>query len=106
MALTGPEQTQLKALITREGGPAAFAAEVQALYVASTQANALTTLGPAISVTVQDGAVLQAYAAQASNAALYAATAAIAAKVAANDFTGLGPLLWVQYSAVKAHLAL
>lgn len=106
MALTPTEQTQIKALILREGGLATFSAEVLALSVASAQAAALTTLAPAITVTVQDWAALNAYVAGASNATLYSVMAAIAAAAGAQDATKLGPLMVALYAASKAHLSL
>jgi hypothetical protein len=104
MSLSQAEQTQLKALIVREGGYAAFDAELDALYVATTQTAALVTLTPAITVTVQDWVALNAYVAQASNATLYSVMAAIGVAATAKDATQLGPLLVALYAAVKAHL--
>jgi hypothetical protein len=107
MALSTQEQTQLKTLITREGGLPAFAAEVQALFVATTQASALTTLAPAITVTVQDWAAVRAYVSGpgASNQTLYSVMDAIKTAAAAGDASQLGPLMVALYAAVKAHLS-
>lgn len=106
MALTTAEQTQLKALITREGGLVAFNAEVSALAVAAQQAAAQTTLAPAISVTVQDWTAIGTYLATTSNLTMYSVMAAIKAAATAKDATQLGPLFVQLYAAVKAHLSL
>lgn len=106
MALSTAEQNQIRTLITREGGVSAFASEVQALYVASTQAAALTTLGPAVTVTVQDWPAVAAFVAQSSNATMYSVMGAINTAAVARDATQLGPLLVALYAAVKAHLSL
>lgn len=98
------EQTQLKALITREGGLQAFAAEVQDLYVKDRQAAALTALQNAISVTVMDWPALAAHVQQASSVTLYAALDAVIAAWQARDATKLGPRLIELAAAVKAHL--
>jgi hypothetical protein len=102
--LSTAEKTQIRALITREGGPQALSDEVQDLHIADRQASALTALQPAISATVTDWPALAAYVAQASNATLYAALDAITAAAAAKDASKLGPLLVALYGATKAHL--
>jgi hypothetical protein len=106
MALSPAEQTQLKALITREGGLVAFNAEVAALAVAAQQAAAQTTLSPAISVTVQDWTAIGTYLATTSNLTMYSVMASIKTAAAAKDATQLGPLFVQLYAAVKAHLSL
>lgn len=106
MALSTAEQTQIKALIVREGGLPAFTAEVQALQVAAVQAAALTTLTPAVSVAVQDWVALNTYVAQASNVTLISVINAITAASTARDATKLGPLFVALYAAAKAHLSL
>lgn len=106
MALSAAEQTQIKALIAREGGIAAFTSEVQAVNVANTQAAALTALGPAVSVTVTDWAAVASFIAASSNVTLYSVMAAIKASAAARDASQMGPLLVALYGAVKAHLSL
>jgi hypothetical protein len=104
MALSATEQTQLKSLITREGGLAAFKDEVQAIYIADRQAAALTALQGAISVTVTDWAALAAHVAQASSVTLYAVLEAIEAAAAARDASKLGPLFVQLYGAARKHL--
>ena len=97
------EQTQLKALITREGGLKPFRDELESLNSATTQAVAITTLAPAITVTVQDWNALQSYVAQASNVTLLSVMAAIQTAAAAKDASQLGPLFVALYAASKAH---
>ena len=104
MPLSVAEQTQLKALIIREGGMQAFSSEVTALYIAATQASALTTLAPAITVTVANWPALSAYVAQSSNVTMYSVMAAITAAAAAQDASKLGPLFVALYGACKANL--
>lgn len=103
MALSPAEQTQIKALIVREGGPAAFTDTVQDLYIASAQATAITSLTSTITVTVKDWNALDANAAAASNATLYSTLSAIETAAEAKDSSQLGPLLWALYGAAKAH---
>ncbi len=104
MTLTAQEQTQLRALIVREGGLQSFAAEVQALYIADRQAAALTALSGAISVTVTDWVAVAAFVQQANNITLYAAMDAVIAAWQARDASKLGPRLVELAAAVKAHL--
>ncbi len=105
MALTNQEKTQLAAIITREGGLAAFTGQVQSLQAANAQAAAIATLTPVIMAAVQDWPALSAYVGQATNAGLYQIVGAITADVAARDRSRLGPLLGALYGAVKAHLS-
>jgi hypothetical protein len=104
MALSTTEQTQLRAIITREGGLQAFADEVQDLYIKDRQAAALTALSGAISVAVTNWAALATYVAQADNITLYAALDAITQAAAARDASKLGPLFAELYAAAKNHL--
>ena len=106
MAFSPAEQTQIKALILREGGPSAFADKVQALYAANAQATAVATLTPAVTVTVQDWTALNTYVAGASSTTLYSVMGSIAAAAAAKDATQLGPLLVALYGAAKVHFGL
>lgn len=106
MALSQAEQTQIKALITREGGVAVFTAEVQAANVSNTQAASLATLGPAVTVTVTDWTAVTNFVAGATNVTLYSVMAAIKTAATAHDATQMGPLLVALYGAVKAHLSL
>jgi hypothetical protein len=106
MALSPAEQTQLKALITREGGLVAFNAEVSALAIAAQQAAAQTTLSPAITVTVQDWVGIGNFLASTSNLTLYSVMSAINTAAAGRDATQLGPLFIQLYAAAKAHLSL
>lgn len=104
MALSTTEQTQLKALITREGGLTTFRDEVQALYIADRQAAALMALQGAISVTVMDWAALAAYVQQTNNLTLYTSMDAVIAAWTAKDASKLGPQLVALAAAVRAHL--
>ena len=105
MAFSAAEQTQLKTLIVREGGLPAFTAEVSTLYIAATQASALMTLAPAITVTVADWPALSAYVAQATGITLYSVMAAITAAATARDAAQLGPLFVALYSAVNSRVS-
>ena len=104
MALTPAQQTSLAGMIAQEGGLAPFVSEVQTLYIAATQASAITSLTPAITVTVQNWPALSAYVTQSSNVTMYSLMAAITAAAAAQDATKLGPLFVALYAAVKANL--
>jgi hypothetical protein len=103
MALTTQEQTQLKALIIREGGLDAFRDQVQALYIADRQAAALAALQSAITVTVTDWPALGAHVQAASNITLYAVLDAIEAAASARDASKLGPLFVALYGAARKH---
>jgi hypothetical protein len=108
MALSAAEQTQIRTLATREGGVVALVAEIQALAASTAQSSALTTLAPAITVTVQDWAAVRAYVSGpgASNQTLYSVMDAIKTAVQAGDASQLGPLMVALYAGIKAHLSL
>ncbi|HWR52239.1 MAG TPA: hypothetical protein VN428_14100 [Bryobacteraceae bacterium] len=104
MALSTAEQTQLRAIIQREGGLQAFADEVQVAYIADRQAAMLTALQSAITVTVSDWAAVTSSVTAASSVGLYAALDAITQAAAARDASKLGPLMVALYGAAKKHL--
>src|ERR1017187_4198977 len=103
MALTTAQQTALAGMISQEGGLNPFVSEVQALYIAATQAGALTTLAPAITVTVSNWPALSTYVAASSNVTMYSVMTAITTAASAQDATKLGPLFVALYAAVKAN---
>ena len=106
MALTTAQQTTVAGLITQEGGLAAFVAEVQADWIAASNAAALTTLTPAITVTVQNWATIGAYVASGQPNTMYSIMAAITAAAGTQTATNLGPLFLALYAAVKANLGI
>jgi hypothetical protein len=106
MALTSAQQTTVAGFITQEGGLAAFIAEVQADWIAATEANALTTLTPAITVTVSNWAALSTYVSTATPNTMYSIMAAITAAAGAQNAAPLGPLFVALYAAVKANLGI
>ena len=106
MALTPAQQTTLAGMIAQEGGLVPFVSEVQTLYIAATQAAALTSLTPAITVTVQNWPAITAYVAQASALTERSVMAAITTAAGAQDATKLGPLFVALYAAVKANLGI
>jgi hypothetical protein len=93
-------------MIAQEGGFSGFLNSAQTAFIAAAHANALSTLAPAITVTVQDWTAIQTYVAQATNVTLYSVMGAIAASATARDATQLGPLMVALYGAVKNNLNL
>jgi alkylhydroperoxidase/carboxymuconolactone decarboxylase family protein YurZ len=106
MALTPAQQNALAGMIAQEGGLTPFVGEVQTLYIAATQAGAISTLAPAITVTVQNWPAIAAHVAQSSNVTLYSVMAAITAAAGVQDASKLGPLFVALYAAVKANLGI
>jgi hypothetical protein len=104
MAFTPAQQNVLAGMLAQEGGLAPFVNEVQTLYIAATQAGAISTLAPSITVTVSNWAALSAYVAQSSNVTMYSVMSAITAAAGAQDAAKLGPLFVALYAAVKANL--
>ncbi len=105
--LTQQEQTQIAALITREGGLDTLLDEIRAARAIDRKQAALTALASAISVTVTDWPALGAFiAANKDNAALMPVLADIKAAAAARDASKLGPLMVALYAACERHFGL
>lgn len=104
MALAQQHIAAVLAEVAASGLPATMAA-IQSAYIAARVASAQTELAGAISLTVSDwDAVNEFLAAGVASPAVYPILAAIQAKIAAEDATGLDVLLFALYAATKAHL--
>lgn len=103
MALSNEQMAAVIAGIKTDG-QAAMIAQIQAAYIADRLANAQTELAGAIAFTVDDWTALEAFInTGVSSTAVYPLKAAIQAKIAANDATGLGTMLLAFFAAGKAH---
>lgn len=89
----------------KSSGQEATMAQIRAAYIADRLATAQAELSGAIAFTVSDWPVLQSFlAVGVSSTAVYPLKAAIDAKIAANDATGLGTMLLAFFAAGRAHL--
>lgn len=78
--------------------------QIRDAYVAAKMASAATGLSAAVAMQVTDWPAVEAFlTGGVSSTALYPVRAAIAAKIAARDASGLGILLLTFYAADKAH---
>jgi hypothetical protein len=104
MALTNQEKTQILTLLNREGGLYNFITEVQSAFIANQQSSAASTLGSAITVTVQDWPTLQTFLTSTTqSAAILQIMAALNTAAAGQNAANLGPLLWALYGLAKVH---
>jgi hypothetical protein len=106
MALTNPEVTALRSIITREGGIDAVLDQVRALSIADRKAAADAALASSISVAVNNWAIPAAYVATARGDTLPSVIGDIGAAWAAHDQSRLGALFVQLFAASKAHLGL
>jgi hypothetical protein len=104
MALTTDEQTQILAIIAREGGLPAVVGEIQTLGIANQKASDLSMLAGSITITVGNWTTVTGFVPTASSATQYTLIADIKTALTAHDATNLGPLLLAFYASSKANL--